>query len=407
MQRQRKNNKEIKEESHKRKAAAAKDFAAALAFHLTGGDFVKPVIDLEKTYGIVFDGGGARGAYQIGAWKAMREAGVKISTVAGTSVGALNGALVCMGDLERAEKIWEKITFSRVMDVDDQIMQELFDRKLPLHEAIHEVLTVIKNGGVDVTPLRELIHEMVDEEKIRQSKIAFYLLTFSLSDMKELELGIEDIPEGLLEDFLLASAYLLGFKNEELHGKKYMDGGVINNVGRLWEHLVGARDLDIIEVRIFGPGREPRVYLPDDVTVYEIAPRVKLGSIIEFQEKRSRQNMKIGYYDAKRVIYGLAGTIYYIEQTKEEWYYEKKFEGLAEHDRREIAFWLKLPLRTKEAELYLAMLEASAKYLHVPKYRIYTEEELFDLVKEKYEKKDNKEAVPYFTELLLAMGKEE
>ena len=59
----------------------------------------------------------------------MREAGVKISAVAGTSVGALNGALVCMGDLERAEKIWEKITFSRVMDVDDQIMQELFDRK--------------------------------------------------------------------------------------------------------------------------------------------------------------------------------------------------------------------------------------------------------------------------------------
>ena len=40
---------------------------------------MKPVIDLEKTYGIVFDGGGARGAYQIGAWKAMREAGVKIS----------------------------------------------------------------------------------------------------------------------------------------------------------------------------------------------------------------------------------------------------------------------------------------------------------------------------------------
>ena len=184
----------------------------------------------------------------------------------------------------------------------------------PLHEAIHEVLTVIKNGGVDVTPLRELIHEMVDEEKIRQSKIAFYLLTFSLSDMKEMELGIEDIPEGLLEDFLLASAYLIGFKNEELHGKKYMDGGVINNVPL--GTLVERGYQNIIEVRIFGPGREPRVYLPDDVTVYEIAPRVKLGSIIEFQEKRSRQNMKIGYYDAKRVIYGLAGTIYYIEQTK-------------------------------------------------------------------------------------------
>ena len=132
------------------------------------------------------------------------------------------------------------------------------------------------------------------KRKSDSQKIAFYLLTFSLSDMKELELGIEDIPEGLLEDFLLASAYLLGFKNEELHGKKYMDGGVINNVPL--GTLVERGYQNIIEVRIFGPGREPRVYLPDDVTVYEIAPRVKLGSIIEFQEKRSRQNMKMDMY---------------------------------------------------------------------------------------------------------------
>ena len=52
---------------------------------------MKPVLDMTKEYGLVFDGGGARGAYQIGAWKALREAGVKISAVAGTSVGALKG----------------------------------------------------------------------------------------------------------------------------------------------------------------------------------------------------------------------------------------------------------------------------------------------------------------------------
>lgn len=49
---------------------------------------MKPIIDLNKEYGLVFDGGGARGAYQIGAWRALSEAGVKISAVAGTSVGA-------------------------------------------------------------------------------------------------------------------------------------------------------------------------------------------------------------------------------------------------------------------------------------------------------------------------------
>jgi len=55
---------------------------------------MKPVIDLSKEYGLALEGGGARGAYQIGAWKALKEAGVKINAVAGTSVGALNGALI-------------------------------------------------------------------------------------------------------------------------------------------------------------------------------------------------------------------------------------------------------------------------------------------------------------------------
>ena len=55
---------------------------------------MKPVIDLDVEYSLVLEGGGAKGAYQIGAWKALKEAGVKINAVAGTSVGALNGALI-------------------------------------------------------------------------------------------------------------------------------------------------------------------------------------------------------------------------------------------------------------------------------------------------------------------------
>ena len=64
-----------------------------------------------------------------------------------------------------------------------------------------------------------------------------------------------------------------------------MDGGVINNVPL--GTLVERGYQNIIEVRIFGPGREPRVYLPDDVTVYEIAPRVKLGSILNFRKSEA------------------------------------------------------------------------------------------------------------------------
>ena len=83
---------------------------------------MEPRLDLTKEYGLVLEGGGAKGAYQIGAWKALKEAGVKIKGVSGTSVGALNGALICMDDLERAENLWANISYSQIINVDDELM---------------------------------------------------------------------------------------------------------------------------------------------------------------------------------------------------------------------------------------------------------------------------------------------
>ena len=364
---------------------------------------MKPVIDLSKEYGLVLDGGGARGAYQIGAWKALAEAGVKINAVAGTSVGALNGALICMGDIGKAEKIWNEMTFSRVMDVDDEWMEGLFQKQTSIREFLNEGWKRLKEGGVDITPLRNLIHETVDEEAIRNCGKEFCLLTFSLSEFRELDLSIEDIPEGLLEDFLLASAYLIGFKNEKIQGKKYIDGGVVNNVPL--NSLVKRGYETIIEVRIYGPGREPRVKLPKEGEKLEIAPRVKLGSIIEFSGKRSRQNLVIGYYDACRMLYGLEGTIYYLEQSHEDEYYEELLADIREIEKAEIAFVLKLPLGYKGKELFMGMLEAAAKLLRIPKYQIYTVDQLYDIVYKKYEALGDQMNLPRFVHVLIGLRK--
>ena len=364
---------------------------------------MKPVIDLSKEYGLVLDGGGARGAYQIGAWKALTEAGVKINAVAGTSVGALNGALICMGDIGKAEKIWNEMTFSRVMDVDDEWMEGLFQKQTSIREFLNEGWKRLKEGGVDITPLRNLIHETVDEEAIRNCGKEFCLLTFSLSEFRELDLSIEDIPEGLLEDFLLASAYLIGFKNEKIQGKKYIDGGVVNNVPL--NSLVKRGYETIIEVRIYGPGREPRVKMPEEGEKLEIAPRVKLGSIIEFSGKRSRQNLVIGYYDACRMRYGLEGTIYYLEQSHEDEYYEELLADIREIEKAEIAFVLKLPLGYKGKELFMGMLEAAAKLLRIPKYQIYTVDQLYDIVYKKYEALSDQMNLPRFVHVLIGLRK--
>ena len=370
---------------------------------------MRPLLDLTKKYGLVLDGGGARGAYQIGAWKALKEAGVKISAVAGTSVGALNGALICMDDLEKAEKIWSEMEFSRVMSVDDDWMRQFFQGEQKLGDILAELGRVFRDGGVDAAPLRKLIHENVDEEKIRGCGKEFFIVTFSLTDMKELELSVSDIPEGRLEDFLLASAYLVGFKNEPMEdGKRYIDGGIFNNVPA--DVLVEKGYTDLIEIRIYGPGREPRVSLPEDGEMYQIGPRVKLGSIIEFDRERSRQNMKIGYYDAKRMLYGLEGIIYYIEQEHLDAWYERRMRDLTELEKRALAIVLKLPVSGTDKELYMGMLEAAAKFLRIPKYRIYKVDELRETVMERYERlrviAPETRALPGFMEIFMKIERD-
>ena len=121
-------------------------------------------LDPAKDYGLVLEGGGAKGSYQIGAWKALREAGISIKGISGASVGALNGALICMDDLETAEYIWENISYSRVMDIDDSIMENMRTKNLTAIDMgllVSEAKKVLRDRGFDITPLRKLDRKSV------------------------------------------------------------------------------------------------------------------------------------------------------------------------------------------------------------------------------------------------------
>lgn len=59
-----------------------------------------------ENYGLVLAGGGCKGVYQIGVWRALREMGVSITAVVGTSVGAMNGALVALDRYDEAVTLW-------------------------------------------------------------------------------------------------------------------------------------------------------------------------------------------------------------------------------------------------------------------------------------------------------------
>ena len=294
---------------------------------------IKLQLDPTHESGRVLEGGGAKGASQVGAWAALLEAGIKIKGIAGTSVGALNGALMCMDDLREAEKLWDNISWSQVMDIDDTLIEQWKARdfsSLSLHELLAEGKRILKDRGLDITPLKQLIERTIDEDKIFQSDKEFFVSTISLSDRKPLIVNMKEVAEGEMKDMLLASAYLPGFKRERLGGKLYADGGGANNVPV--DVLADRGYKDIIVIRIYGLGydTEKSFVIPEDVSLYHIAPRQNLGGILEFDKKKTRRNRKLGYLDGKRLLYGLAGKRYYIDASGSEAYYFDKMMSEAE-----------------------------------------------------------------------------
>lgn len=370
-------------------------------------------LDLTKEYGIVLEGGGARGSYQIGAWKALREAGIKIRGIAGASVGALNGALICMDDLEKAEEIWENIRYSQVINVDDDVIEtvkKLDLKSLDLVKVAEDAKRILKDKGLDITPLKNLIESVVDEDKIRSSDRELYLTTYSVTDRELLVLNAKDIPDGEIGDMLLASAYFPAFRNDKLGGKRYLDGGGWNNVpiNILLEHDYK----DILVIRIYGLGydSERTTEIPEDVHVTHIAPRQDLGGILEFDRTRARKNMTLGYYDAKRVLYGLEGRWYYLYAPESDVYYFERFLteieeftrcgllSMPEQIPEELSGYriyteqvfpflaqrMKLKKNWTYKELYLSFLEDTARSFRISRFHIYTPAELKQKINEKY-----------------------
>ena len=354
---------------------------------------MKLQIDPNVSYALALEGGGARGAYQIGAWRALTEAGIHISAVAGTSVGALNGALIAMGDLDRAEELWGNIHYSAVMDVDDDEMGDLLRgdlQELDLHRVMQKVSAIVHNRGLDVTPLRNWIRQVADPAAIRASEQEFFIVTFSVTDKKELELRAKDLTDDELHDMLLASAYLPAFRIERLAGKLYADGGV-RDVLPL-HVLIENGYKNIIAMRLYGPGIMRPVRIPEGTDVHTIAPKGKLGGILEFEAEQSKKNMRMGYYDAMRFLYGLKGKTFYIDS---QWSEEQARQFLCAavrrageemtlrevHEQRLPALARQLDAEDGDyRDLAAALLEAAAVRRELPCWKIYTEQELLAAV---------------------------
>lgn len=259
---------------------------------------------------LVLEGGGAKGAYHIGAWGALRERGETFDIVTGTSVGALNGALIALDDYDVAYQLWSQITIEQVIKGDPELLEKLVNMQVNANDyqkLLAYFKEVVGQKGLDITPLEGLLKKYVCESRLRQSPVRFGMVTVSLSEAKPLELAIDEIPEGLLHRYLLASSNLPVFQMKRLKGQIYIDGGFYDNLPVALAKRMGATDFTTIELGAIGVKR-----IPKNFERRTIAPKVDLGPILGLTPAMVQRNLKLGYFDGLKMLDQLKGTHYYI-----------------------------------------------------------------------------------------------
>lgn len=251
---------------------------------------------MEKT-AVVLAGGGSRGAYQIGVWEALRESGEVFDIVTGTSVGALNGAMLVQGDYQRAKLLWLRLTSQDIANVElpeaDEDGAERGTYRRFLRQAV-------KEGGVDVSGLERLMRQAVDIEKFYQSPVDFGLVTVRFPAYAPVTMAKSEIPPEKLCDYLIASASCFpAFPAKKIGSEQYIDGSFYDNMPINLALDLGATRIIAVDLEAVGLKKRPR---QKDVPLTVIRPVHPLGPFLYFEPGKAGRNMRLGYLDALRAL---------------------------------------------------------------------------------------------------------
>ena len=264
--------------------------------------------------GLALEGGGAKGSYEIGSYVALKKLGYKFDAVAGTSIGSLNAALIAQKDIKLAKKLWLSAN-SDMVGINNDIVSVLKNFKINKENisiTIKEIKTLLKNKGLDNSKYLSIIESNINESKIRNSRINYGLVTVKLKDLKPMELTINDIPNGKLSEYIMASSYLPIFKmNKIIDNSYYLDGGISNNLPVSILEKMGCKK--IIAIKVDGIGRNKKK-LYKDTEVIEIKPTKNTGPIIMFDNNDILNNYYMGYYDTLLRLNKIDGYKYYFKK---------------------------------------------------------------------------------------------
>ena len=312
---------------------------------------------------VVLSGGGAKGSYQLGVWKALRELHIKYDIVTGTSIGALNGVFMCENSYFKAKRIWRRLN-----------LEYLFN-ELPKSNKEIDILKLfggnfIKNGGMDIKKIETILEDNVNKRKFYNSKIDYGLITYNFTTKKPLILSKEKIPSDKLIDYLMASATCYpAFKMKDIDGDKYIDGGYYDNLPVELAIELGAESLIIVDLG--APGFKKKINNKIDSIV--IKPKNNISFFLNFDEKTAKINVKFGYNDTLKAFKKLDGNKFTFKKNTISTYYLNNKDNL---------------LDTTEKK-FLTSIEELGKIFKLDESKIYSLNSFIKALNKKIELEDS------------------
>ena len=335
--------------------------------------------------GLALEGGGVRGSYQAGAYIAFLECKIKIDGVCGTSIGALNGAVIASNNGSQLPRIWRNSNMGKIFGFTSDFVEAVNGKKINVNNVkiiIKNITNIILNKGIELNGVKELIDKELDVDALINSKIDFGLVTVRLKDFKPIYLFKKDMEKDKIKDYILASCCLPIFKMEKLiDDNYYLDGGFydVGPVNMLLEK--GYKKVYLIKIHGVGIHRK----YPTDANVIVIEPKRSLGKVLELDPKRIEENIKMGYYDTLKILKKLDGKDY-IFKVKNNNYFKWLNRKIAKHEYHRVKYFLN---STNIKDTTIKALEYIMKKEEFNYYEIYNVKKVIKKIKKEYKKKDH------------------
>lgn len=249
---------------------------------------------------LVLGGGGAKGSYEVGVFKALRKLHMKFDIVTGVSIGSINGAFYVANEYKKCLKMWRKITTSDLFDVAIGSKMSKEDIKLLVKQ--------MSTGGISFSNAYNFLKKNINEEKVRKSKIDYGLVTVSLTNKKPRFLTKEQIPYGKLVDYICASSICYPFVHaQDINDESFIDGGFYDGIPINLAIDMGATEILAVDLSVLAINKKPK---DKNIKVDVIKMKDKTPLTLTFTKEYANKNIKYGYNDTMKHFNKLDGKFY-------------------------------------------------------------------------------------------------